>query len=207
MWMIGKCSRKHHYLKKEAFTITQIWKTLLIQITRATKRVCKDFEIKNLGEHQDLYVKNDTLLLADVFENFQNVCLTIYELDPARFFSAPGLKWQAALKTAKGKLGLLTDIDMLLIVEIGIRRGICHSVCIYTKSDNKYMKDYDKNRESSYLKYWDVNNLYGWTMSQKLPVNKFEWTEDTSQFNEDFVKNYNEKSDKGCFLEVAFQYI
>ena len=68
------------------------------------------------------------------------------------------------------------------------------------------MKDYDKNKESSYLKYWDVNNLYGWAMSQKLPVNKFEWIEDTSQFNENFMKNYNEESDKGYFLEVDVQY-
>ena len=68
------------------------------------------------------------------------------------------------------------------------------------------MKDYDKNKESSYLKYWDVNNLYGWAMSQKLPVNNFEWIKDTSQFNEDFIKNYNEESDEGYFLEVDVQY-
>ena len=68
------------------------------------------------------------------------------------------------------------------------------------------MKDYDKNKESSYLKYWDVNNLCGWAMSQKLPVNKFEWIEDTSQFNEDFLKNYNEESDEGYFLEADVQY-
>ena len=68
------------------------------------------------------------------------------------------------------------------------------------------MKDYDKNKESSYLKYSDVNNLYGWPMSQKLPVNKFESIEETSQFNEDFIKNYNEESDEGYFLEVNVQY-
>ena len=69
------------------------------------------------------------------------------------------------------------------------------------------MKDYDKNKESSYLQYWDVNNLYGWAMSQKLPVNNFEWIKDTSQFNEDFIKNYNEESDEGYFLEVDVQYL
>ena len=84
------------------------------------KRVCKDFEIKNLGEYYDLYVQSDTLLLADVFENFRNMCLEIYELDPAKFLSAPGLAWQAALKKTKVKLDLLTDIDMLLTVEKGI---------------------------------------------------------------------------------------
>ena len=171
------------------------------------KRVCKDFEIKNLGEYHDLYVQSNTLLLADVFENFRNMCLKIYELDPAKFLSAPGLAWQAALKKTKVKLDLLTDIDMLLMVEKGIRRGICHSIYRYAKANNKYMKDYDKNKESSYLKYWDVNNLYGWAMSQKLPVNNFEWIKDTSQFNEDFMKNYNEESDEGYFLEVDVQYL
>ena len=74
------------------------------------------------------------------------------------------------------------------MVEKGIRRGICHEIHQYAKANNKYMKDYNKNKKSSYLKYWDVNNLYGWAMSQKLPVNKFEWIEDTCQFNEDFIK-------------------
>ena len=71
---------------------------------------------------------------------------------------------------------------MSLMVEKGVRGGICHTIHRYAKANNKSMKDYDKNKESSYLKCWDVNNLYGWTMSQKLPVNKFEWIEDTSQF-------------------------
>ena len=95
---------------------------------------------------------------------------------------------------------------MLLMVEKGIRGGICHSIYRYAKANNKYMKDYDKNKESSYLQYWDVNNLYGWAMLQKLPVNNFEWIKDTSQFNEDFIKNYNEESDEGYFLEVDVQY-
>ena len=85
------------------------------------KRVCKDFEIKNVGEYHDLYLKSDTLLLADVFENFRKMCLKIYQLDPAKFFSATGLAWQAALKKTEVKLELLTDTDMLLMVEKGIR--------------------------------------------------------------------------------------
>ena len=96
---------------------------------------------------------------------------------------------------------------MLLIVEKGIRGGIRHSIYRYAKTNNKYMKDYDNNKESSYLQYWDVNDLYGWAMSQKLPVNNFEWIKDTSQFNKDFIKNYNEKSDEGYFLEVDVQYL
>ena len=92
------------------------------------------------------------------------------------------------------------------MVEKGIRGGIGHAIHRYAKANNKYMKEDDKNKESSYLKYWDVNNLYGWAMSQRLPVNIFEWKEDTFQFNEDFMKRYNEESDEGYFLEVDFQY-
>ena len=168
---------------------------------------CKDFNIKNLGEYHDLYVQSDTSLLADVFEHFQNMCLAIYELDPSKFLSASGLAWQEALKETKAKLDLLTDVDMLLMVEKGIRGRICHCIYRYAKSNNKYMKDYDKNKESSYIQYWDVNNLCGWAMSQQLPVDNFEWIKDTSQFNEDFIKNYNEESDEGYFLEDDVQYL
>ena len=91
------------------------------------KRVCNDFEIKNVGECHDLYVKSDTLLLADVFENFRNMCFEICKLDPAKFFLAPGLAWQAGLKKTKVKPDLLTDIDMLLMVEKGIREETCNS--------------------------------------------------------------------------------
>ena len=96
------------------------------------------------------------------------------EDQPANFLSAPRLVWQAALNMTKVKLDLLTDINVLLMVEKGIRGEICHSIYRYTKTNNKYMKDYDKNKESSYLQYWDVNNLYGWAMSEKFPVNNFE---------------------------------
>ena len=105
-------------------------------------------------------------------------------------------------KKTKVKLELLTDIDMLLMVEEGIRGGICNTIHWYERANNRYMKDDEKNKESSYLDYWDVNNLYGWAMSQKPPVNNFEWIEETSQFNEYFIKNYNEGSDEGCCLEV-----
>ena len=96
---------------------------------------------------------------------------------------------------------------MLLMVKKDIKGGICHSVYRYAKANKKYMKDYDKNKESTYIKYWGVNNSYGWAMPQKLRINSFEWIKDTSQFNEDFIKNYNEESDKGYFLEVDVQYL
>ena len=128
---------------------------------------------KNISDYHDLYVQTDTLLLADVFENLADVCLEIYELDPSYFYSAPGLAWKACLKKTKVKLELLTDTDMLLMIEKGIRGGMCQSTYRYAKANNKYMKNYDKNQESSYLEYLDANNLYGWAMSIKLPVNGF----------------------------------
>ena len=108
-----------------------------------------------------MHVQRDTSLLVDVFENFRNMCIEIYELDPAKSFSVPGLAWQAIFKKTKVKLDLLTDIDLLLTVEKGIRGGIFHSIYQYANANNKYMKDYDKNKESLYLQYWEVNNLYG----------------------------------------------
>ena len=91
------------------------------------------------------------------------------------------LTWQAALKKSRDKLDFLTDIDILLTVERGIRGWIFHSIYRYAKANSKYMKNCNKN--------WDVNDLYGWTMSQKLLVNNFEWIKDDSQFNEDFIKD------------------
>ena len=97
---------------------------------------------------------------------------------------------------------------MLLMVEKGTRGGICHAIHRYAKANNKYMKNYDKNIESSYLMYLDANNLYGWAMSQKLPVDNFKWIEkgDISKFDENFIKNYDENSDKGYILEVDVEY-
>ena len=140
-------------------------------------------KLKNLGEYHDLYVQSDTLLLADVFENFRNMCIKGYELDPAHVLSLPGLAWQACLKETIVKLELLTDYDMLLTVEEGIRGGICHAIHRHAKANNKYMKNNDKNKESSYIQYLDANNLYGWAMSQKLPVNGFKWIKDVTEID------------------------
>ena len=104
------------------------------------------------------------------------------------------------------KFDLLTDIDILLMVKKGIRGGTCRSIYRYSKANNKYMIDYDKNKKSSYIQYWILNNLYGWAMSQKLLVDNIEWIKDTSQFNEDFIKKYNKVSNEGYFLEVYVQY-
>ena len=159
-WMIWKNSVKLYYLKKQDFYSHLNMEDI--------KKLVKILKIKNFAENHDLHVQSDTLLLADACENFRNMCLEIYELDPACFFTSLGLAWQAALKKTKVKLDPLTDIDMLIMVGKRIRAGIRNSIHRYMKANNKYMKNYDKNNESLYLKYWDKNNLYGWAVSQKL---------------------------------------
>ena len=172
---------------------------------RQCNNVFKGFKLVNLGDYHDLYVQSDTLLLADVFENFRDMCIEEYELDPAHFLSLPGLAWQACLKKTGVELELLTDYDMLLMVEEGIRGGICHSIHQYAKANNKYMKNYNNNEGSSYIQYLDTNNHYGWAMSKKLPVNGFKWL-DSDKINEEFTKNYNEDNNKGYILEVDVKY-
>ena len=171
---------------------------------RHGNNVFKSFKLENLGHYYDLHVKSDTLLLADVFENFRDMCIKEYELDPAHFVSLPGLAWQACLKKTNIELELLTDYDMLLMVEKGIRGGISHSIHRYAKANNKCMKNYNNIEESSYIQYLDTNNLYGWVMSKTLPVNGFKWLDSNkiNKINEDFIKNYDENNDKGYILEV-----
>ena len=172
---------------------------------RHGNNVFKSFKLENLGDYHDLYVKSETFLLADVFEDFRDMCIKEYELGPTHFVLLPGLAWQACLKKTNIELELLTDYDMLLMVEKGIRGGICHSIHRYAKANNKYMQNYNNNEESSYIQYLDANNLYGSTMSKKLPVNCFKWF-DSDKINEDFIKNYNENNDKGYILEVDVKY-
>ena len=177
---------------------------------RHGNNVFNKFKLNNLGDYLDLYVQSDTLLLADVFENFRDMCLKEYELDQAHFLSLPGLAWQACLKKANVELELLTDYDMLLMVEEVIRDGICHSIHRYAKANNKYMKIYNNNEESSYVQYLDANNLYGRAVSKKLPVNGFKWIDNNETaglvINEDFIKNYDENNDKGYIFEVDVKY-
>ena len=170
------------------------------------QKVFKELKLKDLGNYHDLYVQSGTLLIADVFGKFRNKCIEIHELDPAHFLSAPGLACQACFKKIKAELELLTNIDILLMTEKGIRGGICHVIHRHAKANNKYMKNYDKNIKSSYLTYLNANNLYGWAMLQKRPVSGFERVKELSKFDERFIKKYDEDRHKRYFLEVDFEY-
>ena len=145
-------------------------------------------------------------ILICIFENIRDKCIEIYGLDPAHFLSAPGLAWEACLKKTGVSLELLIDGDMLLMYKKGTRGGMCHAIYRYAEANNKYMKNHDKNKESSYLEYLDANNLYGWPMCKMLSVSDFRWVNDLSIFTEDFIKSYNENSDKGYIFEVDIEY-
>ena len=161
------------------------------------QKVWREFEIKNMKEYHDLYLDCDVLLLADVFETFRDVCLKNYKLDPVWYYTAPGLAWDALLKLTKIELELLSDPDMVLMIEKGIRGGVSMITKRYSKANNKYMKDYDPEKESIYLKYLDANNLYGWAMSKPLPVSKFKW------MNKQEIKYWQRHP---CILEVDLEY-
>ena len=122
------------------------------------------------------------------------------------FVSLPGLAWQACLKKANVELELITDYNMLLMIKDGIREGICHATQRYAKANNKYMSNYNKNKESSYIQHLDANNLYGMAMSEKLPIKGFKWMVDISRIDLNFVKSYNKKSGKGYVLKVYVDY-
>ena len=140
-----------------------------------------------------------------MFLKILETCIKVYELDPAHFLSAPGLAWQACLKKTGVKLELFTDV-MLLMVEKEIRGGMCHAILRYAKANNKYIKDYNKVEEESFLQYDDVNNPDGLAVIQPLPADGFKFVKNVSKIDEDFIKNYDEDSDKGYILEVDLEY-
>ena len=166
------------------------------------KRVWSAFQIKDLGDYHDLYLRTDVLLLADVFESFRSTCLSHYRLDPCHYFSAPGLSWDALLRMTKINLDLISDLDQQLFIEKGMRGGISYIAHRHAVANNKYMKNYDPEVESSYIMYLDANNLYGWAMSKSLPFKDFKWLPP-----EDFIlDNYTDYTRKGVILEVDLEY-
>ncbi|XP_064641345.1 uncharacterized protein LOC135496134 [Lineus longissimus] len=161
------------------------------------QHVWDKFNCQTFQEYHKLYLETDVLLLADIIENFRQTCMNIYNLDPAFFFTSPGLSWQAMLKMTKVEIELLTDVDMYNFFELGIRGGVCQASHRYGKANNPLLKDYDENQPTSYITYVDANNLYGVAMGQDLPVRNFKWMSQT---------DFNKWQDIPCTLEVDLEY-
>ena len=177
IWIAGKDLMRHSYHQKIRFIV---FYSVLLNLEDISDDdyahaidVWNTFDISNLGEYHDLFVKLDTALIADIFDNFRDKHIETDKLDLAYFLTTLGLSWWACLKKTGVKLELLTDEDMFLMYEKGIRGGMCQVTCNYAEVNNKNMENYDKYKESSFLMYVDANNLYGWAMSKKLPVESF----------------------------------
>ena len=137
------------------------------------EKIRTKFDMKNMGDYHDHYLKKDVLLLTDVFEKFIGTCLKFYGLDPCHYFSSPGLSWDAMLKMTRVKLEKISDIDKYLFIEKGLRGRIYYIAQRYAKANNKYMNGYDSKKPSTFITYLDMNNLYGWGLSSYLPYGRF----------------------------------
>ena len=157
------------------------------------QKVWNEMSMQNMGEYHDAYLKADVCGLADVMEEFRKVCRNNYKLDPAWYYTAPGLAWDAALKISQVKLQLLTDSDKLIFFEGGIRGGVSTIFHRRAQANNMYMEEFDESKPSVFVPYWDANGLYAWAMSHPLPVGEFEW------MTEDELKKWEEIP---CVLEV-----
>ena len=167
--------------------------------------VWNTFNMKTFKEYHELYNETDVLLLADVFENFRDLCLKIYGLDLVYYFTAPGLAWDACLKITDISLELLSENNMLLLFEKGIRGGISIISKRYGEANNKYMgRGFNKNKPSKYLMYLDENNLYGCGMSMKLPTHGFKWL--TGGEMDKIYENRHNLNKMPCILEVDLEY-
>ena len=162
------------------------------------REVWETFEMKNLEDYHNLYNRVDVLLFTDVFENFRNICIKNYNLDPAHYYTASGLAWDAALKATEVELELLSDMDMLLMVEKGIRGGVSLISNRYGKANNKYMGNrFNDSKPSKYITYLDANNLYGWAMSKPLPTHGFKWMK---------MSEFETWENHSCILEIDLGY-
>ena len=162
------------------------------------------FKMKTFKEYHELYNVTDVLLLADVFENFRDICLKIYGLDPVHYFTAPGLAWDACLKITGIELELLNDPDMLLMFEKGIRGGISIISNRYGEANNKYMgRGFKKSKLIKFLMYLDANNLYGCAMSMKLPTHGFKWL---TAGEMEKINSIQDLYKTPCILEVDLEY-
>ncbi|XP_053209662.1 uncharacterized protein LOC128393504 [Panonychus citri] len=177
--------------------------TISDEIYLRLQSIWNEFSCKNLGEFQDIYLKVDVILLAAIFESFRDSCLKEFQLDPAHYISIPSLSWDSALRMTNAGLELLSDIDMITMIENGIRGGISCAMTHHVKANNPLVPGYRQEEPHSYITYLDVNNLYGWALARKLPTYNFKWVED---FDEMIIKIKNGDEDKGYILEVDLEY-
>ena len=168
------------------------------------QHIWKHFNIKNLGEYHDLYLKTDVLLLTDVFENFRTQCLKDYELDPAHYYTLPNFSWDAMLLKTGISLDLIYDEEVYKMVERGLRGGMCQVSHRKAEANNKYMEGlYDESKPSSYINYLDANNLYGLAMCQKLPYKDVRFY--PNALTENDIKEWADTS-TGYILDVDVEY-
>ena len=167
------------------------------------QQVWSTMSCKTLGEYHDIYLYQDIFLLADIFEQFRQICLKNYELDPAHYYTVPGLAWDAALKFTKVKLVTLHDIEMHQFLEKGTRGGISIISHRHAKANHQYLSEHNPEQPTSYILYTDANNLYGHAMVQPLPVGDFQWVEDVERFD---VTTVADDADMGYIMEVDLEY-
>ncbi|PFX12742.1 hypothetical protein AWC38_SpisGene23254 [Stylophora pistillata] len=185
--------------EKEAFFSVLSGKGISDEDYTHAQNVWRVFRCKTFRDYHNLYNQSDVLLLADVFENFRELCKENYDLDPCWYFTAPGLAWDACLKLTEIELELLSDVSMLHMFEAGIRGGISMIPTRHSKANNKYMgKKFDPSEPSKFITYLDANNLYGWAMSKSLPTGGFKWVDE---------KDFEKWRDFPCILEVDLKAV
>lgn len=173
--------------------------------------IWRKFNINTLREYSDLYLKTDVLLLSDIFENFRDTCVNTYGLDPSHYLTASSFSFDAMLKYTNVNIELLTDIEMLLFVEKGIRGGVSQASQRHIKANNKYMGDkYNPQEKTKYLMYLDANNLYGYAMSQPIPIGEYEWVNRDKEpalfIDVNAILELSDSSETGFIFEVSLHY-
>ena len=169
------------------------------------QKVWATFGCKTLADYSDLYCRTHDLPLADVFETFRKMCLRQYGLDPAHYYTSPGLSWDALLKTTGVELELLTDYDQHLFIEKGMRGGISMVSKRHAKANNHLVDGYSPEKPGSYILFFDANNLYGWAMSQPLPTAASRLKEDCKQLAKS-IADHPADNPEGFILEVDLEY-
>ena len=199
---------------KDAFTSSLTNEKISEEDYNRALNVYDKFSCQTLLDYHNIYLNSDVLLLSDVWYNFKKTCLKIYDLDPSYYYTAPSLSWDAFLKhtneeylkkhNKEFELELLTDYDKYLFVENGIRGGLSQISKRYAKANNKYMSNYNESIIDSYILYLDANNLYGYAMSQYLPLKDFEWNNE--EWTKEKIMNLKEDGKLGYIFEVDLHY-